>query len=137
MRNLLIYLPDKKMYKIILLFVLYELLWTAGEKQFVRQGAPFKLLCKSQAEVPNLALGMIESFSTKNCLDNCKFQNSVSCKKLLSITSNFSCETGMYCYQEEKCNFVFEAASIGLDGIRLACLDYDRIVTETEIQGQF
>ena len=104
---------------------------------FLKQGKPFILQCQKNNGSRNPPRLFLEILGNNgDCLSGCEFQSRVSaCKALAKLTSNFYCGTGKYCYVEDQCNFVFNNATIGLDGYQLACTDYGDYVIVWQLKG--
>ena len=98
---------------------------------FLEQGKPFIIQCKKSnvsKNPPKLDL-QIQGYKNTFCLSGCDFQSSVAaCNALAELTSNYYCGTGKYCDKHDQCNFVFNNATIELDGYQLACTDYGVLV---------
>ena len=104
----------------------------------LKQYMPFTIQCKknnASKNPPKLdfkILGLSNAF----CLSGCEFQSSVSgCNTLAKRTSNFYCGTGKYCEKHDQCNFLFNNATIGLDGYQLACTDDGVPVNVSQLKG--
>lgn len=119
-------------------FIFSTILWTVSAYEssslFVQQGETINLTCNSQANNPNLALAIVENGKNRNCLTECKFEESDLCLYLRLKSSNISCES-RNCYKKKQCSIIFKSASIALDGIKLICLDSKKIASETLIKG--
>ena len=105
---------------------------------FLKQGKPFILQCKKNNVSKNPPKLDFQILGYKNafCLSGCEFQSSVSdCKALANLTSNFYCGTGKYCDKHDQCNFVFNNATIGLDGYLLECTDDGVHVNLWQLKG--
>ena len=105
---------------------------------FLKQYMPFNITChknngsKNPSKLELKLLGHINAF----CLSGCEIQSSnLACKTLAQLTSNFYCDTGKYCDKNDQCNFMFNNATIGLDGYQLACTDNGDHVIEWQIKG--
>ena len=70
------------------------------------------------------------------CISGCEFQSSVTTfNALAKLTSHFYCGTGKYCDKQDQCNFVFNNATIELDGYQLACTDGGDPVSVWQLKG--
>ena len=107
---------------------------------FIKQGKPFILQCQKNNESktrPNLDLQIL-GYNKFFCLTDCDLHKSIhryACNALAKLSSNFYCHTGKYCYVQDQCNFVFNNATIGLDGYQLACTDNQVHVNAWQLKG--
>ena len=106
---------------------------------FLKQGKPFILQCQKNSKSknpPKLDLLVQTLESEPFCLSGCEFQSSVvACNALAKLTSNFYCGTGKYCDKQDQCNFVFNNATIELDGYQLACTDDGITINVWHLKG--
>ena len=106
----------------------------------LKQYMPFIIQCKknnASKNPPKLDFQILGKKSPNSfCLSGCEFQSSVSdCNVLAKVTSNFYCGTGKYCDKQDQCNFVFNNATIGLNGYQLACTDDGVPVNVWQLKG--
>ena len=120
------------------LFAILIPLFCQTKEIFLNQDKPFILQCQKNNKSINASkldlqiLGYVNVF----CLSGCELQSSVhACTALARLTSNFNCETGKYCEKRDQCNFVFNNASVELDGYHLACTDDGVQVMQWQIKG--
>ena len=102
------------------------------------QGKPFILQCQKNNVSKNLPKLDLQILGYRNafCLSGCEVGSDVyACNALAKLTSNFYCDTGKYCEKHDQCNFVFNNATIGLDGYLLACTDDGVHVNVWQLKG--
>ena len=107
----------------------------------LKQYMPFIIKCQKNnvsKNPPKLDFQILKGYKFTNffCLSGCEFQSSVSpCNALAKLTSDFYCGTGKYCDKQDQCNFVFNNATIGLDGYQLGCTDDGVPVNVWQLKG--
>ena len=105
---------------------------------FLKQYMPFIIQCQKNNVSKNPPKLDLQILGYKNafCLSGCEFQSSVyASNALANLTSNFYCVTGKYCDKHDQCTFVFNNATIGLDGYQLACTDDGVPVNVWQLKG--
>lgn len=107
-------------------------------KLILKQGISENLTCHTNTNNPQLDLDVFEGNRFIPCLVACEFQSSLpECQRLLNKSLNISCSSGIFCYSQTICNMTIHSPTILLDGLRLACFDYDEQKIEWEINGIF
>ena len=130
-------LPKQLFY--ILLTILILIPHQSQTKEIIlNQDKPFILHCINNNRSKNSSKLDLKILGQSNtlCLSGCEFQSSLhACTVLAKHTSNYYCETGKYCDKRNQCNFVFNNASIELDGYNLACTDDGVQTIDWHIKG--